>query len=88
LFAQPLALTAQGERHADREYLRILLLAATTMETEVEVALELLLQEKRLSSADQVKALVAPSKPEVPALEAPQVDLRDFDGLLSEEVAS
>jgi transposase len=82
------ALTAQGERHADREYLRILLLAATTMETEVEVALELLLQEKRLSSADQVKALVAPSKPEVPALEAPQVDLRDFDGLLSEEVAS
>ena len=82
------ALTARGDRHADREYLRILHLAATTMESEVELALELLLKEQRLTNADQVKALVAPSKPEVPALEAPQVDLKDYDGLLSEEVAS
>ena len=82
------ALLARGDRHADREYLRILHLAATTMESEVEAALELLLRDQQLADADQVKALVAPSRPEVPALEAPQVDLKDFDDLLSEEVAS
>lgn len=82
------ALCASGDRHADREYLRILYLAATTMESEVEAALERLLQEQRLTSAEPVKALVAPSKPEVPVLEAPQVDLTDYDGLLTEEVAS
>lgn len=82
------ALAASGERHADREYLRILHLAATTMESEVEVALELLLRERRLTGSDPVKALVAPGKPEVPALEEPRVDLVEYDGLLSEEVAS
>jgi len=81
-------LSQSGDRHADREYLRILYLAATTMQSEVEAALELLLKEKRLSSSEPVKALVAPSKPQVPALEAPQVDLSDYDELLSEEVAS
>jgi len=81
------ALLANGDRHADREYLRILYLAATTMESEVEAALELLLKE-RLADADQVKALVAPSKPAVPALVAPRVDLTDYDRLLCEEVAS
>jgi hypothetical protein len=58
------------------------------MESEVEAALELLLKEVRLTDVDQVKALVCPGRPEVPALEAPQVDLKDFDELLSEEVAS
>ena len=82
------ALTATGERHADREYLRILHLAATTLQGEVEAALELLLREQRLSDAEQVKALVAPSTPEVPVLEEPRVDLADYDGLLSAEVAS
>ena len=82
------ALTVSGDRHADREYLRILYLAATTMESDVEAALERLLQEQRLTGAEPVKALVAPSKPEVPALEAPRVDLTDYDGLLSAEVAS
>jgi transposase InsO family protein len=82
------SLLVYGDRHADREYLRILHLAATTMESEVEVALQLLLTEHRLTDADQVKALVAPSKAEVPALEAPQIDLKDYDDLLSEEVAS
>ncbi len=81
-------LTAGGGRHADREYLRILYLAATTMESEVEAALERLLAEQRLTSAEPVKALVAPSRPQVPALEAPRVDLSDYDGLLTEEVAS
>jgi transposase len=82
------ALIVNGDRHADREYLRILYLAATTMESEVEAALERLLAEQRLTGAEPVKALVAPRKSEVPALEAPRVDLSDYDGLLSEEVAS
>jgi hypothetical protein len=58
------------------------------MEADVETVLERLLREQRLTDAGQVKALVAPSRPVVPALEAPQVDLKDYDGLLSEEVAS
>jgi hypothetical protein len=78
------ALLERGDRHADREYLRILHLAAVTMESEVECALELLLREQRLTDAEQVKAMVAPQKAEVPALEAPTVDLRDYDSLLSE----
>ena len=82
------ALTATGERHADREYLRILHLAATTLQSEVEAALELLLREQRLSDAEQVKALVAPSTPEVPVLVERRVDLADYDGLLCAEVAS
>jgi transposase len=82
------ALLVQGERSADREYLRILHLAATTLESEVEAVLTRLLAERHLVDADQVKALVAPSKPQLPHLEAPTVDLAAYDGLLSEEEAS
>lgn len=81
-------LLASGDRHADREYLRILHLAASTMQSEVETALELLLVEKRLSDADAVKALVAPAKTEVPQLALPTVDLTAYDGLLHEGEAS
>jgi hypothetical protein len=78
------------ERKADIEYLRILHLAASTMESEVEAALELLLGQGLLKAADQVKSLVAPAKPEVPELLAPVVDLTSYDVLLSarEGVAS
>lgn len=76
-------------RKADIEYLRILHLAASTMECDVERVLEKLLSEGALSSAEQVKAAVMPSRPEVPHLEAPAVDLRDYDALLGgAEVAS
>lgn len=74
-------------RAADLEYLRILHLAASTMESEVETALGLLLSEGELKSADEVKALVTPAKTDVPALEAPTVDLISYDSLL-EVVAS
>jgi hypothetical protein len=74
-------------RAADLEYLRILHLAASTMECEVERVLERLLADGALVGADQVKAAVAPAKAEVPALPAPEVDLRDYDVLLP-EVAS
>ena len=79
---------ALGQRKADIEYLRILHLAASTLEAEVQTALDLLLSESVLRGVEQVKALVAPSKPEVPELSAPVVDLESYDALLGREVAS
>ncbi len=77
------------ERAADLEYLRILHLAASTMESEVEVALELLLGEEEVPLYERVRSLLGHSKPEVPELATPQVDLAVYDGLLgAEEVAS
>ena len=72
------------ERKADLEYLRILHLAASTMESDVEAALELLLEAGQTPSSDGVKALVAPEKTELPELEVQHVDLRGYDALLGE----
>lgn len=83
--------TKHTGRSADIEYLRVLHLAASTMESEVEAVLERLLAEGALLDADQVKAAVKPARAEVPALAAPAVDLRDYDSLLgagAEEAAS
>jgi hypothetical protein len=69
----------------DVEYLRILHLAASTMETDVEMALALLAEEGRPIRADDVKALVT-LRPDidVPQLSEPKVMLSDYDVLLSE----
>lgn len=75
-------------RKADLEYLRILHLAASTMEADVAAALELLLASGGVTSADQVKAMVSPEQPTVPTVAIPEVDLSVYDGLLSAEVAS
>jgi len=87
------AYDALTERHtgrkADLEYLRILHLAASTMESDVERILERLLAAGTLESADQVKATVSPERAAVPTLEVQAVDLHEYDALLSgEEVAS
>ncbi|MBW1688163.1 MAG: IS21 family transposase [Deltaproteobacteria bacterium] len=66
---------------ADVEYLRVLHLAARTLESEVETALELLLTDKTLPLADHVRALVEPATPRVPELTVPTVDLSTYDGL-------
>lgn len=76
-----------SERDADIHYLRILHLAASTMESEVEAALKLLLEEGLVPEIKRVKALVAPPEPEHPELSLPEVDLSDYDGLI-EGVAS
>jgi hypothetical protein len=69
----------------DLEYLRILHLAASTLEADVEAALELLLAEGKDVTSDAVKALVSTtSRPEVPTLEALTVDLGAYDALLLE----
>ena len=77
-----------GERQADLEYLRVLHLAASTMEAGVEAVLALLLERGDVPRAEVVKELVAPATPQVPELEVPQVDLGAYDALLEgEEVA-
>ena len=71
----------KGER-ADVEYVRILHLA-TTMETEVDRALRLLLDAGSPFDYAAVRALAAPAVPNVPELASPgPVDLKVYDGLL------
>jgi hypothetical protein len=69
----------------DLEYLRILHLAASTLEADVEAALQLLLGEGQTITSETVKALVTrAARPEVPVIEAPAVDLGAYDALLAE----
>jgi hypothetical protein len=72
--------------NADKEYLRILYLAATTMETEVETALVLLMETETMFSSDHVKELVGIKKQEVPRMKIPRVMLNEYDILLSGKV--
>lgn len=74
---------AQEVRKAEVEYVRILHLAASTMECEVHQALERLLAAGTVPTAEQVRALVSPERPEIPALAAGAVDLAEYDGLLA-----
>ena len=72
----------KGER-ADVEYVRILHLAATTMESGVARALRLLLDAGSPFDYAAVRALAAPAVPDVPELASPGlVDLKVYDGLL------
>jgi len=69
----------------DLEYLRILHLAASTVEVDVEAALELIVAAGTAPTCDAVKALIgAPSTTAVPALERGVPDLRAYDALLQE----
>ncbi|MDD5083036.1 MAG: IS21 family transposase [Dehalococcoidales bacterium] len=73
----------RGER-ADVEYVRILHLAATTMESDVERALSLLLEDGRPFGFLDVRDLAAPVTPQIPfliSLTAP--DLKVYDALLA-----
>jgi hypothetical protein len=72
----------------DLEYLRILHLAASTMEADVATALTLLQMASKPITADAVKEIVAaPASIDVPALAPTTIDLNDYDRLL-EEVAA
>ena len=69
----------------DLEYLRILFLAARTMETNVEQSLSLLLAAKVPITADAVKAMVLVEEPtETPTLSPLVVDLTTYDALVTE----
>jgi len=71
-------------RKADIEYLRILHLAASTMECEVDVALRLLLADRTVPLADRVKALVVRERPEIPDVKPLIPNLEEYDSLLGE----
>ena len=70
------------ERRADLEYLRILHLAAATMESEVAAAVELVLAEGGLPCFAEVRSLVVKAEPEIPAMKPLAVDLGAYDELL------
>jgi len=73
----------------DLEYLRILHLAAATMESEVDAVLACLLDDGQVPSVDVVRELVVVDKvPAPPEMAAYEVDLSEYDAHLEEEVAS
>ena len=73
----------QGTK-GDLEYLRILHLAASTMEAPVAAALAQLCAAGLPVTCDAIKAMVAAeTKPTVPAMVTPEVDLRSYDALLA-----
>jgi hypothetical protein len=76
------ALAAAGDR-ADIEYLRILHLAASTMEHTVEATLLALLDAGAPVDFDAVRAQVSPAAPLVPHVAIPAPDLAAYDQLLA-----
>jgi hypothetical protein len=70
-------------RRADREYVRLLHLAATTSESEVDTALALLLEAQTPPTVEAVRELLGLTRPAtVPSLAAPRLDLTIYDSLL------
>lgn len=67
---------------ADQQYLRALNLAAKTLESEVETALDLLLGEGVLPRFREVEPLVRRERLEVPKQEPLKPDLASYDALL------
>ena len=80
------ALAAGRPERADREYVRVLHLAASTSEAEVEAALTLLLEQGVAPTLDAVRELVrVPGPAAVPPLAATPLDLGIYDRLLGGE---
>lgn len=81
------ALCERSSRWADLEYVRILHLAATTMESQVEAAIAALIEAGEVPEYERVKAKVAPP-PEIPTpevhLEPPDLGL--YDALIERAV--
>lgn len=71
-------------RQADLMYLRILHLAARTLECEVACALELLVSQGQRWHEMDVTRLVEPTPIHVPELDVPTVRLSDYDRFLGE----
>jgi hypothetical protein len=78
------ALTEKSSKWADLEYLRILHLAATTLESRVEAALERLLAEGKVPEYDAVRCLAEPVEVIAwPQVEIQQPDLTAYDQLIA-----
>ena len=67
---------------ADRDDVRILHLAASTSETEVETARELVLEAGTAPTVVAVRDLVQVPTPQVPAIQVPPLDLSAYDQLI------
>jgi hypothetical protein len=74
--------SSRGDR-ADVEYVRILHLAASTMESLVESALATLLARGEGFDYAAVRGIASPEKPAVPEVKIAAPDLRVYDGLLA-----
>jgi hypothetical protein len=80
------ALAERSEKWADLEYVRILHLAATTLQCEVEAALEVMLSAGELPEYDAVKARIVPAAPiACPSVRVALPDLSAYDALLQSE---
>lgn len=76
-------LVSSSIERADREYVRIFHLAASISESEVEIALTLLLEANTLPRFDAVRDLVhPPHSTEILALSTPHLDLSPYDELI------
>lgn len=71
-----------GER-ADVEYVRVLHLAASTLEADVQAALEVLLETRAPFDYAAVRALTRPAESAIPCITLPAPNLAVYDGLLS-----
>jgi hypothetical protein len=76
------ALCARPTGRADIEYVRILHLAASTMESVVETSLATLLASGEEFDYARVKQIAAPEPQTVPAVSIPKVDLALYDRML------
>jgi hypothetical protein len=74
------ALCKHLPQHADRQYVRVLHLAATNSESEVETAIGLLLEQSQVPTFDAVRDLVR--LPQVPTMGQVTVNLDAYDQLL------
>ena len=82
------ALNGHAPERADRHYVRLLHLAASTSESEIETALGLLLDQHVVPTFDVVRDLTRPpAEQRVPQLSQPRLDLSVYDRLLSQEAA-
>ena len=73
----------QSPRKADLTYLRILRLAARTMESDVAWALEQLMTTGEPWDDTDVESLLEPEPIEIPALTCGEVELEQYDRLLT-----
>lgn len=74
---------AEPGARADLEYLRVLHLAASTMESEVDVALQLLLEAGSLRQCADVHAVLGAKTSPAPAMAPLVPDLASYDRLLA-----
>lgn len=78
------ALRAAVPHRATLEYLRVLKLAADTLETDVALALEKLLAEGQVPDGERVRQLVAPTPIACPTVAVSEPEIKEYDELLLE----